>query len=77
LGNDDDIRVCLFYTHRDVGRIGHFADTAQCSEWFVADAIRASVDLFVINGDLTTYKATIKERNFWIDRWSKWPTTLR
>ena len=34
----------------------------------VADAIRASVDLFVINGDLTTYKATIKERNFWVDR---------
>jgi DNA repair exonuclease SbcCD nuclease subunit len=46
----------------------YFADTAQCLEWFVADAIRASVDLFVINGDLTTYKATIKERNFWVDR---------
>jgi DNA repair exonuclease SbcCD nuclease subunit len=45
-----------------------FADTAQCLEWFVADAIRESVDLFVINGDLTTYKATIKERNFWVDR---------
>jgi DNA repair exonuclease SbcCD nuclease subunit len=45
----------------------YFADTAQCLEWFVADAIRASVDLFVINGDLTTYKATIKERNFWVD----------
>jgi len=46
----------------------YFADTAQCLEWFVADAIRANVDLFVINGDLTTYKATIKERNFWVDK---------
>jgi len=46
----------------------YFADTAQCLQWFVADAIRASVDLFVINGDLTTYKATIKERNLWVDR---------
>ena len=46
----------------------YFADTAQCLEWFVADAIRANVDFFVINGDLTTYKATIKERNFWVDR---------
>ncbi len=46
----------------------YFADTAQCLLWFVADAIRANVDLFVINGDLTTYKATIRGRNFWIDR---------
>ena len=52
--------------HLDEDR--YFADTAQCLEWFVADAIRASVDLFVINGDLTTYKGTIKERNFWVDR---------
>ena len=52
--------------HLDEDR--YFADTAQCLEWFVADAIRASVDLFVINGDLTTYKATIKERNLWVDR---------
>jgi hypothetical protein len=51
----------------------YFADTAQCLEWFVADAIRASVDLFVINGDLTTYKATIKERNFWVDRLAQLP----
>jgi DNA repair exonuclease SbcCD nuclease subunit len=51
--------------HLDEDR--YFADTAQCLEWFVADAIRASVDFFVINGDLTTYKATIKERNLWID----------
>src|SRR5574341_77587 len=46
---------------------GYFGDTGQCLEWFVFDAIRAGVDLFVINGDLTTYKATIKERNLWID----------
>jgi exonuclease SbcD len=45
----------------------YFGDTAQCLEWFVADAIRASVDLFAVNGDLTTYKATIKERNLWVD----------
>src|SRR5271157_2988941 len=51
--------------HLDEDR--YFADTAQCLEWFVADAIQASVDFFVINGDLTTYKATIKERNLWVD----------
>jgi DNA repair exonuclease SbcCD nuclease subunit len=45
----------------------YFGDTAQCLEWFVADAIRSNVNLFVVNGDLTTYKATIKERNLWID----------
>ena len=45
----------------------YFSDTAQCLEWFVEDAIRSDVNLFCINGDLTTYKATIKERNFWID----------
>ena len=27
----------------------------------------ATTNLFVVNGDLTTYKATIKERNLWID----------
>jgi DNA repair exonuclease SbcCD nuclease subunit len=52
--------------HLDEDR--YFADTAQCLDWFVADAIQENVDLFVINGDLTTYKATIKERNFWVDR---------
>ena len=52
--------------HLDEDR--YFADTVQCLEWFVANAIRAGVDFFVIHGDLTTYKATIKERNFWIDR---------
>ena len=46
----------------------YFVDTAHCLEWFVADSISAGTELFVINGDLTTYKATIKERNFWIDR---------
>jgi len=45
----------------------YFGDTAQCLEWFVEDAIGQDVDLFVINGDLTTYKATIKERNLCID----------
>ena len=45
----------------------YFADTAQCLEWSVADAIRASVDLFVTNGDQTTYTATIRERNPWVD----------
>ena len=51
--------------HLDEDR--YFADTAQCLEWFVADAIRADVEFFVINGDLTTYKATIKERNLCVD----------
>jgi len=45
----------------------YFGDTAQCLEWFVCDGIRQKTDLFVIDGDLTTYKATIKERNLWID----------
>ena len=45
----------------------YFGDTAECLEWFVADAIHSRVDLFCVDGDLTTYKATIKERNLWID----------
>jgi len=45
----------------------YFGDTAQCLDWFVADAIRSNPDLFVINGDLTTYKQTIQERNLWIE----------
>ncbi len=45
----------------------YFGDTARCLEWFVADAAHANVNLFVIDGDLTTYKATIKERNLWMD----------
>jgi 3',5'-cyclic AMP phosphodiesterase CpdA len=46
----------------------YFADTTQCLEQFVTGSVQAGVDLFAINGDLTSYKATIKERNFWIDR---------
>ena len=53
-------------THLDEDR--YFGDTARCLEWFVADSISSGTDLFVINGDLTTYKATIRERNLWIDR---------
>jgi exonuclease SbcD len=45
----------------------YFRDTAQCLEWFVEDSIRANTDLFIVDGDLTTYKATIKERNLWVD----------
>jgi DNA repair exonuclease SbcCD nuclease subunit len=45
----------------------YFGDTAQCLEWFVEDSIRVNTDLFVVDGDLTTYKATIKERNLWVD----------
>jgi DNA repair exonuclease SbcCD nuclease subunit len=45
----------------------HFTDTTQCLEWFVEDAIRANTNLFVVNGDLTTYKQTIQERNLWVD----------
>ena len=45
----------------------YFADTALCLEWFVADAVQSHTNLFVVNGDLTTYKATIKERNVWVD----------
>jgi DNA repair exonuclease SbcCD nuclease subunit len=45
----------------------YFADTAQCMEWFVEDSIHANTDLFVVDGDLTTYKQTIKERNLWVE----------
>jgi DNA repair exonuclease SbcCD nuclease subunit len=45
----------------------YFADTAQCLEWFVEDSIHANTNLFVVDGDLTTYKQTIKERNLWVD----------
>jgi DNA repair exonuclease SbcCD nuclease subunit len=45
----------------------YFGDTAQCLEWFAEDSIRVNTDLFVVDGDLTTYKATIKERNLWVD----------
>jgi DNA repair exonuclease SbcCD nuclease subunit len=45
----------------------YFTDTVQCLEWFVEDAIKADTNLFVVNGDLTTYKQTIQERNLWVD----------
>ena len=45
----------------------YFADTAQCLEWFVEDSIHANTNLFVVDGDLTTYKQTIKERNLWVE----------
>ncbi len=45
----------------------YFADTAKCIEWFVEDAIQQGTNLFVLNGDLTTYKQTIRERKFWVD----------
>jgi len=45
----------------------HFGDTAQCLEWFVEDSIHANTNLFVVDGDLTTYKQTIKERNLWVE----------
>ena len=45
----------------------HFEDTAQCVEWFIEDAVRSKVNLFALDGDLTTYKQTIEERKFWID----------
>lgn len=45
----------------------YFADTAICIEWFVEDSIQQGTNLFVLNGDLTTYKQTIRERKFWVD----------
>jgi len=45
----------------------YFADAAHCLEWFVEDGIGQNTDLFVLNGDLTTYKQTIRERKFWVD----------
>ena len=46
----------------------YFEDTALCLEWFVEDSIRANTNLFVVDGDLTTYKQTINERNLWVER---------
>jgi DNA repair exonuclease SbcCD nuclease subunit len=45
----------------------YFADTAHCVEWFIEDGIKHGTNLFVLNGDLTTYKQTIRERKFWVD----------
>ncbi len=44
--------------HRDEDR--YFADAAQCRGWFITNGIQASVDLFVINGDLTTHRANVQ-----------------
>ena len=59
--------VCVHTGDAHIEEDRYFGDSAQCLEWFVTDAIRSNLDLFVIDGDLTTYKATIKERNLWID----------
>src|SRR5271157_144372 len=45
----------------------YFGDTAQCLEWFVEDSISANTNLFVVDGDLTTYEQTIIERNLWVE----------
>ena len=45
----------------------YFDDTARCIEWFIEDGIQQGTNLFVLNGDLTTYKQTIRERKFWVD----------
>jgi DNA repair exonuclease SbcCD nuclease subunit len=45
----------------------YFDDTAHCIEWFIEDGIKHGTNLFVLNGDLTTYKQTIRERKFWVD----------
>ena len=45
----------------------YFGDTTQCLESFVEDSIHANTNLFVVDGDLTTYKQTIKERNLWVE----------
>ncbi len=46
----------------------YFRDTVQCLQWFVKDGIEQGAQLFVLDGDLTTYKQTIEERNLWIDQ---------
>lgn len=46
----------------------YFADTVQCLQWFVKDSIEHGAQLFALDGDLTTYKQTIQERNLWIDQ---------
>lgn len=45
----------------------YFDDTAHCIEWFIEEGIQSGTNLFVLNGDLTTYKQTIRERKFWVD----------
>lgn len=45
----------------------YFSDTARCINWLIDDGIERQTQLFVLNGDLTTYKQTIQERKFWVD----------
>lgn len=45
----------------------YFADTARCVDWFITDGVQQGTNLFVLDGDLTTYKQTIRERKFWVD----------
>lgn len=45
----------------------YFSDTARCVNWLIDDGIEHQTQLFVLNGDLTTYKQTIQERRFWVD----------
>ena len=52
----------------------YFTDTAQCLEWFVEDAIRANTNLFVVNGDLTTYKRPSRSETSGLTCSSGWPT---
>ena len=54
----------------------YVADAAQCLQWFVADAVRASVDPFVIDGDLTTYKAHETKRCSGTKRWEHWMLSM-
>ena len=46
----------------------YFGDTAQCLEWFVADAIRSNTNLFVVDGDLTTYICRAPSGNLSLDK---------
>jgi len=45
----------------------YFSDTAHCIEWLIDDGIQQGTNLWVLDGDLTTYKQTIRERKFWVD----------
>lgn len=45
----------------------YFSDTARCINWMIDDSTEHQTRLFVLDGDLTTYKQTIQERKFWVD----------
>jgi DNA repair exonuclease SbcCD nuclease subunit len=45
----------------------YFQDTARCIEWLIDDGTEQATNLWVLDGDLTTYKQTIPERKFWVD----------